>query len=179
MTNQEISRRQRVSPDAVKYHLENILSKLSLERRSDLKKWKGAPADSALRRRAKAAPEIKLGPIGQVSRQVSDIAKAVEWYQNVLGLPHLYTFGELAFFDCGGTRLYLSSRREPGLAGESILYFSTPDITATYEHLVSRGVNFRGAPHMIHRHASGVEEWMAFFEDPDGHLLALMSQVAP
>jgi hypothetical protein len=30
---------------------------------------------------------------------------------------------------------------------------------------------------MIHRHQSGVEEWMAFFEDPDGKLLALMSQV--
>jgi hypothetical protein len=30
---------------------------------------------------------------------------------------------------------------------------------------------------MIHRHASGVEEWMAFFEDIDGGLLALMSEV--
>lgn len=30
---------------------------------------------------------------------------------------------------------------------------------------------------MIHRHDSRVEEWMAFFEDPDGQLLALMSQV--
>jgi hypothetical protein len=30
---------------------------------------------------------------------------------------------------------------------------------------------------MIHRHDSGVEEWMAFFEDLDGQLLALMSQV--
>jgi hypothetical protein len=26
----------------------------------------------------------------------------------VLGLPHLYTYGDLAFFDCGGVRLFLS-----------------------------------------------------------------------
>ena len=32
---------------------------------------------------------------------------------------------------------------------------------------------------MIHRHADGTEEWMAFFSDPDGRPLALMSQVKP
>jgi methylmalonyl-CoA/ethylmalonyl-CoA epimerase len=30
---------------------------------------------------------------------------------------------------------------------------------------------------MIHRHADGTEEWMAFFSDPEGRPLALMSQV--
>jgi hypothetical protein len=29
---------------------------------------------------------------------------------------------------------------------------------------------------MIFRHDSGMEEWMAFFEDPDGGLLAIMAQ---
>ena len=120
---------------------------------------------------------MKLGPIGQISRQVSDIPNAVEWYKRVLGLQHLYTFGDLAFFECGGTRLFLTSRKDEGSAGQSILYFSTPNIGAAYEQLVARGVIFRAAPHMIHRHDSGVEEWMAFFEDPDGQLLALMSQV--
>jgi DNA-binding CsgD family transcriptional regulator/catechol 2,3-dioxygenase-like lactoylglutathione lyase family enzyme len=178
MTNREISRRLRVSSDTVKYHVENILGKLSLARRSELRRWRGAPADSALHRQGAAVTaELKLGPIGQISRQVSDIPKAVDWYKNTLGLPHLYTYGDLAFFDCGGTRLFLTSRRDEGSAGESILYFSTQDIEAAFEQLVARGVNFRGAPHMIHRHDSGVEEWMAFFEDPDGHLLALMSQV--
>ena len=40
------------------------------------------------------------------------------------------------------------------------------------------GVKFTHAPHMIHRHANGMEEWMAFFEDPDGRPLALMSQIS-
>jgi len=109
---------------------------------------------------------------------VGDVAAAVTWYGEVLGLPHLYTFGDLAFFDCGGVRLFLS--QEHGSGGqESVLYFQVPDINAAYDTLTARGVSFQGAPHMIVRHESGVEEWMAFFPDPDGHLLAIMSQVRP
>jgi len=29
----------------------------------------------------------------------------------------------------------------------------------------------------VHRHADGTEEWMAFFKDPEGRPLAIMSQV--
>ena len=32
------------------------------------------------------------------------------------------------------------------------------------------------APHLIHRHADGTEEWMAFFEDPDARPMAIMMQ---
>jgi len=38
-------------------------------------------------------------------------------------------------------------------------------------------VVFKGAPHMIYKHPDGTEEWMTFFKDVDGQLLALMSQV--
>jgi methylmalonyl-CoA/ethylmalonyl-CoA epimerase len=30
---------------------------------------------------------------------------------------------------------------------------------------------------MIHKHPDGMEEWMAFFKDPEGRPLAIMSQV--
>ena len=121
-----------------------------------------------------------LGPIGQISHRVSDIDAAVSWYRDVLGLPHLYTFGDLAFFDAGGTRLFLSAVDEgAGEKGESILYFRVDDIHAAWESLTARGVVFTDPPHLIHRHESGMEEWMAFFTDPDGHTLALMSQVPP
>ena len=61
-----------------------------------------------------------LGPVGQIARTVGDIAAARVWYGEVLGLPHLYSFGDLAFFDCGGTRLFLS---QGAVEGQSILYF--------------------------------------------------------
>ena len=119
-----------------------------------------------------------LGAIGQISRQVRDIPRAVDWFRDTLGLPHLYTFGDLAFFDCEGTRLYLN--RDPAEAElhDSVLYFRVDDIHSMHELLRSRGVVFRTAPQLIHKHDNGMEEWMAFFEDCDGQLLALMSQVA-
>jgi catechol 2,3-dioxygenase-like lactoylglutathione lyase family enzyme len=58
----------------------------------------------------------------------------------------------------------------------SVLYFRVEDIHAAHGELRSRGVEFVDDPHMIFRHPSGVEEWMAFFTDPDGHLLAIMAQ---
>ena len=119
---------------------------------------------------------ITLGPIGQVSRTVQDVARSQEWYAKVLGVPHLYTFGQMTFFDCAGTRLILT-QHGPASASESILYFSVPDIVQAHQELISRGVEFINAPHMIHRHADGTEEWMAFFKDLEGRPLALMSQV--
>ena len=117
----------------------------------------------------------ELGPVGQIARTVSDIAAARVWYGEVLGLRHLYSFGDLAFFDCGGTRLFLS----PGpVEGQSILYFRVADIHATVRDLEGRGVKVINAPHMIHRHEDGTEEWMAFFEDNDGRPLGVMSAVS-
>jgi predicted enzyme related to lactoylglutathione lyase len=117
----------------------------------------------------------QLGPIGQIARTVRDIAEAQTWYGTVLGIPHLYTFGKLAFFDCGGVRLMLTEEAQAA-ASESTLYLRVADISAAHEELRSRGVEFISAPHMIHRHADGTEEWMAFFKDPEGRTLSIMSQ---
>lgn len=119
---------------------------------------------------------MALGPIGQIARSVKDIKAAEAWYRDVLKLPHLFTFGNLAFFDCDGVRLFLS-QNESVSDGESILYFRVPDIHAAHAELKSRGVEFTDAPHMIHKHADGTEEWMNFFKDPEGRPLAIMAQV--
>ena len=119
-----------------------------------------------------------MGPIGQVSRQVADIEAARRFYGDVLGIAHLYSFGDLAFFDLGGVRLFLS-QSDKGADGESILYFRVPDIRLAQTMLESAGVEFLNAPHMIHRHEDGTEEWMAFFKDNEGRPLALMAQVKP
>lgn len=182
MTGRAIARRQGVSADAVKFHVANVLMKLGMSSRAELRIWDGVPMDSALKSKPQGGTtmnqELQLGAIGQISRQISDIDRAVKWYGETLGLPHLYTFGDLAFFDCGGTRLFLSASEEGRqAAGESVIYFQVDDINSAYGELRSRGVEFSGAPHMVHRHDDGVEEWFAFFPDPEGNLLALISQV--
>jgi catechol 2,3-dioxygenase-like lactoylglutathione lyase family enzyme len=121
---------------------------------------------------------LALGAIGQIAQVVSDVSRSAQWYGDVLGLPHLYTYGDLAFFDCAGTRLMLTRpEADTPYGAPSVLYFRVDDIQAGYDELRSRGVEFVDAPHMIFRHPSGTEEWMVFFTDPDGHLLALMAQV--
>jgi methylmalonyl-CoA/ethylmalonyl-CoA epimerase len=124
---------------------------------------------------------LQLGSLGQIGRHVADVEKAEAWYKDVLGLKHLFTFpsrvGNLSFFDCGGTRLFLSNESGEKPGEQNVLYFSVPDINLAYSELGSRGVEFIDAPHMIFKHPDGTEEWMVFFKDCDGQTLGLMSQV--
>ena len=175
-TNPAIAARHGVSVDAIKYHVANALSKLGMHRREELRRWNGVRRDSALFRKEKPMEStVVLGAIGQIARTVNDVAAARRWYEDVLGLPHLYSFGNLAFFDCGGVRLFLTEGE--GSASDSILYFRVADIRAAHDALSKRGAAFTHAPHLIHRHDDGTEEWMAFFNDNEGRTLALMEQV--
>jgi len=175
LSNPEIAARRGISLDAVKFHVANILQKLNLESRAQLRRWTGVSRQSALSKEVQMDEVLKLGPLGQIARRVKNIQEARRWYGEVLGLPHLYSFGDLAFFDCGGTRLFLSQDTSEE-QNESILYFRVPDIRAAHAGLTARGIEFINAPHMIHRHDDGTEEWMAFFKDNDGRPLGIMSQ---
>jgi DNA-binding CsgD family transcriptional regulator/predicted enzyme related to lactoylglutathione lyase len=177
LTNRQIAARQAMSLDAVKYHVANMLQKLGFSSRGQLRAWNGINRASPLHRQDRQSKEEwEMGPIGQVSRQVRDVEAARKFFGEVLGLQHLYSFGNLAFFDCGGVRLFLSESEQAG-DGESILYFGVTDIAAAQQRLQAKGAEFINAPHMIHRHEDGTEEWMAFFNDNEGRPLAIMAQV--
>jgi DNA-binding CsgD family transcriptional regulator/catechol 2,3-dioxygenase-like lactoylglutathione lyase family enzyme len=179
LTNAQIAERQGVSLDAIKYHVANAVAKLGVANRKALKTWSGSPKDSMTRAGVMAMnDDLHFLGLGQVARSATDIKSAESWYRDVLGLDHLFTFGNLAFFDCGGTRLMVSEAEDaPG--NESLLYLRVPDIHAAYERLQEAGVTFINAPHMLHKHDDGVEEWMAFFNDPDDRPLAIMATTAP
>lgn len=177
MTNPGIALRLGVSTDAVKFHVANAMQKLSLGSRTDLRHWKGIRRDSKLSTRAiQMEKHLILGPIGQIARGVKDINAARQWYGEILGLRHLYSFGSLAFFDCGGVRLFLSEGE--GTTTDSIIYFQVDDIRSAHTALTGRDVTFVDAPHIIHTHDDGTEEWMAFFKDNEDRPLGIMSQVS-
>jgi DNA-binding CsgD family transcriptional regulator/catechol 2,3-dioxygenase-like lactoylglutathione lyase family enzyme len=181
MSRREIARRRGTSLDAVKYHVANIAAKLGVASAAALRDWPGIPATSPRASRKEppmARTNLSLGPLGQVSLYVRDVARAEVFYRDVLGLRHHFTFGDLAFFDLGGTRLYLHAVDEGTWRPGSILYLLVDDIGAAHAELGRRGVRFTGAPHRIHTdQATGIEEWMAFFDDPFGNTLALMARV--
>ncbi|MCB1627218.1 MAG: hypothetical protein KDI48_05780 [Xanthomonadales bacterium] len=178
LSNPRIARLQGVSLDAVKFHVSNALLKLDLPNRQALRRWSGIRRSSRMsQERTVMSGLVEWGGLGQVARSVSDIEQSLHFYGEQLGLPLLYRFGALAFFDLAGVRLMLSQGEQT--MPESILYLRVGDIYAACELLQARGVTLLNAPHLIHTHADGSEEWMAFFNDPDQRPLALQSVVAP
>lgn len=176
LSNPQIATRMGVSVNAIKYHISNVISKLNLNNKQALLNWTGAPIESPYHGVNHMSHHITA--IGQISRTVSDIKVAEQWYREQLGLTHLYTYGQLAFFDCQGVRLFLSENPDAATT-DSIIYFKTEDIKSTHQSLSERGIEFSHSPHRVHQHADGTEEWMAFFKDPDGKPLALMAQIKP
>lgn len=63
-----------------------------------------------------------------------------------------------------------------------MLYLSVDDIQAARAALEERGVAFEDEPHVIFRDEDGTfgeagrDEWMTFFRDSEGNLLALSSR---
>lgn len=114
----------------------------------------------------------------QVARVVHDLPAAVRFWRDVLGCRLLFEAPPaLAFFDLGGVRLMLTLPERPEFDHPgSILYLDVADIRAAHAALAARGVDFVEAPRCVAKlpHA---EVWLASFRDPEGQVLALMSEV--
>jgi methylmalonyl-CoA/ethylmalonyl-CoA epimerase len=108
--------------------------------------------------------------------RASDVERATRFYRDILGIPFLFSAPpRLAFFDCAGVRLMLSTPEPDFDHPGSVIYFAVDDIQHTYQTLASRGVSFRTEPHKIATLADR-EVWLADFEDGEGNTLALMSE---
>jgi catechol 2,3-dioxygenase-like lactoylglutathione lyase family enzyme len=185
LTRKYIAQRRGSSEYAVRYHLRNIAGKLGIAGTRDLRHWPGLPATSPMKAAAQRARrhrqmnnDLELGPLAQVSMLCRSAERTEAWYRDVLRLGHVFTFGDLVFFDCGGTRLYLRQVPETEFRLSSTLYFAVDDMASAVRVLDGRGVKFQGAPHMIFEDdETGTQEWFAFFEDPDGNTLALLARI--
>ena len=119
---------------------------------------------------------MALSKIGQIALAVSDADQAEKFYGETLGMHKLYRFGDLVFFDGDGVRLMLEGTNRQIYPGQgSCIYFTVKDIEAVADKLKAKSVPFDGTPHLVKK-MSDHELWMAFFRDPDGHLLALMEE---
>jgi methylmalonyl-CoA/ethylmalonyl-CoA epimerase len=81
----------------------------------------------------------------------------------------------MAFFNCDGVRLLLEEVDE-WQHPSSILYYQVADLQDIYQALVHKGLEFKEKPHLV-ANMPDHELWMAFFEDPSGNTLALMSEI--
>lgn len=120
-----------------------------------------------------------LTGIGQVHISAKDFDRALGFYRDVLELPLLFTVPEqkMAFFDCGGVRLYLGVPSSPDYAANSFLYYTVAGIEAAHKRLEANGVAFLHPPHAVHRTEKS-ELWMAGFQDSEGNYAQLMEEKA-
>ena len=120
---------------------------------------------------------MALGPIGQIHISVTDVERSVDFYRDVLGIPHLFTVpGQpMAFFASGDVRLYLGVPESTEYRSRCVLYFNVDDINAEVDRLTRLGVEFGDRPHVVHRDDKS-ELWMVGLNDPDGHHLILMQE---
>lgn len=125
---------------------------------------------------------FSLRKIHQVAVYSSDLDRSIAFYRDHLGAEFIAKFDPpgLAFFRFGDTRVLLEKN-----APRVTLYFWADDISKSVDALRAKGIQFDAEPTVIFRDneglfgAAGAEEWMAFFHDPDGNLLALASQALP
>lgn len=120
---------------------------------------------------------MKMGEIRQIALAVSDIEAAAKFYEKTLGFKLLFRAEpKMAFFDLHGIRLMLSQAEEVPTGGP-ILYFAVNNCDAAYRDLGKRGANCIRKPLLTHK-TDKSELWLAFFKDPDGHMLGLFEERA-
>lgn len=126
---------------------------------------------------ASSSPGGGIEGIGQIHISVADIDRAVAFYRDALGLKLLFQVpGQpMAFFDCGGVRLYLGVPSSPEYKSNSFLYYRVGDIDAAYKRLAGKGVKFLHEPRAVHKTETS-ELWMTGFQDPDGNYAQIMCE---
>ena len=129
------------------------------------------------------AHEMTIDGLHQVALTTTDIKRSCEFYRDTLGLEQIAMFDPpgLAFFDVDGVRLSVQQNADVK-PSSSVVYFRVTDIDCAVDELQQKSVSLEKEPELVFKDEqgqfgkAGEEEWMAFFRDPDGNLLALASR---
>jgi catechol 2,3-dioxygenase-like lactoylglutathione lyase family enzyme len=120
---------------------------------------------------------VELDGLDHVALTVSDVASAVAWYADVLGLRRVYAaeWGDYpAMLVSGGTGVALFPVSAGHAAGDASaadgnrhLAFraSRAGYAGAKAELTGRGIAFDEQDHQV--------SWSIYFADPDGHLLEI------
>jgi catechol 2,3-dioxygenase-like lactoylglutathione lyase family enzyme len=114
--------------------------------------------------------------IWSITLTVANLERSVYFYENILELPKKYVYGDYAGFACGPVEIGLKTwgECEKPRKGEPCIDLLVHNIDASYNQLLSRGVEFITTPHDA---AWGAR--IASFHDPDHHELQLTQVIWP
>ena len=124
---------------------------------------------------------VSLSRIKQIAIPVHSVEKAKAFYRDTLGLKHLFDAPPaLSFFDCGGVQLMLAGPDAQGKDGgeqHAVLFYDVSDIKDVHGRIKSSGAKSIEEPRVIAR-MNGREIWVSSFNDGQGNVVSLMSDVA-
>jgi methylmalonyl-CoA/ethylmalonyl-CoA epimerase len=111
----------------------------------------------------------------QIALGASNPAQTAAFYRDTLGLKVLFETGGMTFLEAApGVRLMIGPAHGGAAKAEgAYLYFEPADWAETEAHLTREGVAFREASEILQRDGDR-ELALRFFEDPDGHALAML-----
>ncbi len=116
-----------------------------------------------------------LTGILQIAIPVQDVERATAFYRDTLELKFLFAAPNMAFFDCGGVRLYLSGGGSEKTASGPFVYFRTPDIDRQLSVFKERNVTIHQEPHIIAKMPDH-DLWLMWIKDSEGNLLGIMEE---
>ena len=115
------------------------------------------------------------------SAAVSDMPRARQFYEGVLGLVPGTDTGDNVGYPCGGdTQINVYLSPNAGTAAFTIAGFDVDDVEAVVDQLTAQGVTFeRYDEPPIVTDAKGIAHFegdakVAYFKDPDGNILSLV-----
>ena len=116
------------------------------------------------------AEAVQLSRIAAIMLGGRDLAAAIEFYKDKLGLNVIMQELALALLQCGGVILGLSVRHANAapLAEAVEVSFGVDNLRATHKGLGEKGVVFLSEPRQV-----TPTDWAIHFRDVDGHLLSL------
>ncbi len=116
------------------------------------------------------AEAVQLSRIAAIMLGVRNLAAAIEFYKDKLGLNVIMQEPALALLQCGSVILGLSLRHASAapLAEAVEVSFGVDNLRATHKALGEKGVVFLSEPRQV-----TPTDWAVHFRDVDGHLLSL------
>ncbi len=155
LTNPRIAQRRSTGVDAVKYHVSNMLGKLALGSRDELRRWPGQPV---IRARSEGDEERAMQVIEQVPMfYVQDPERSTQFYRVALGFEVVKVIDGLASVQNGPAKLVLHQadwhdgpqrgERTPEQRSaidttqpeDSVLMLYVDDVDAVFSDLQQRG----------------------------------------
>ena len=115
--------------------------------------------------------DYKLTRVSVVMLGVHDVKRSLEFYRDKLGLEVQREIPGFAFVNAGAVTLCLSepaAKIRGQVSGAGEIVFSVEDVTAAYQALRAKGVQFTHEPRTVSPTAR-----IANFDDPDGNHLSI------